>query len=193
MVSDHGAYTLRTSARLDQSLRRPISTQATSAAVSTRRMASPSSTRSWASANSSGVHPPSGPIAIRRSADRHGSTTRLGRHALGKHVRRRERTGDLGEPNPPRLHQRLGRDPRRDGRVPRRSVAVPPHDGAFGMQEHDAIDPELGRLLDEPLRPILLGDRDRDRATGHGRVGRRPRHRSRGRWRPAMWQVRHRP
>ena len=118
MVSDHGAYTLRTSARLNQTLRRPNSTHATSAAVSTRRMARPSSTRSLRQRQL--VRRPS---ALRSDRDqpiggRHGSASWLSCHALGKHVGCGNRTGDLREPHPPRLHQRLGRHPGQAGPVP---------------------------------------------------------------------------
>ena len=197
MVSDHGAYTLRTSARLNQSFRRPQF----DARDERRRLDAQDGVAerdpiAAASASSSGVHPPSGPIAISRSP----RSRTVGRPArpptpLGKHVGRRNRTDRSRGARPAATASAPRPRPGAGGSRWRcRPVAVPAHDRAFGVQEHDPVDARArsafwtshsGRSCFGIATAIVDGTWSRSTTTTSpiARDGAPS----------AMWQLRHRP
>ena len=191
MVADHDRSTLRFFGKVDQcssggSFRRT----ATSAAVSTRSTASPSATRSLASASSSRVHPPSGPITIGGRSDVTGRPPGLGtRRRPGSTSAANAGSDDLREPTRRDSASRLPRDLRQPVEVPAaRSPSQRTTDR--GCRKHDAVDAELGQLLDDPLRPIALGIA-KAIVDATGRSTTRRRHRRRAAQRPSVAACRH--
>ena len=77
---------------------------------------------------------------------------------------------DNGEPRPPRLHRGAPGHGAEAIGVPRRLGVVPSHHAVVGLERHYAIDAELGQLLHGQFGPVALGQRERDRDAGHGRV-----------------------
>ena len=190
MVADHGAYTLRTFGKVDQTLRR----RQFDTADQRRRLDAQHGVgrvrrdRAPAPARPS-VHPPSGPIAI--TGRRHVTVGRPARprRAVGKHVggghradRSRGATPAATAATPrPRPVRSLARW---------RSARSPSHRTTERSACRNTIRsiPSSVSFLHDPLGPVRLGDRRPRSSTGRGRGRRRPRHRSRARWPPAMWQ-----
>ena len=131
------------------------------AAVSARRTLSPNPTVGRPDASSSVLHPPSGPTAttcwasVGRSPLSWASTTspgppRADRSANGDGV------ADVGQPDAAALRGRLARHPAQllDARLA--PGTGPAHDAALGAQRNDAVDPQLGQLLDHPFGTLPL-------------------------------------
>ena len=165
------------------------SAPAVTAAVSARRTLNPNPTVGSPDASSSVLHPPSGPTAttrwaaVGRSPLSWASTTSPVPPRAGQ-VAEAHRVAHLGQPDAAALRRRFARHPAQplDRRLAPR--AGPADDAALAAQRHDAIDAQLGQLLDDPLGPLALdrreGDRERRLGAGLGLHARRRRHRSRG-------------
>ena len=140
---------------------------AVTAAVSARSTLSPNPTVGSPDASSPVLHPPSGPTAttrwdtLGRSPLSWASTTSPGAPNAAQ-VAEGHAVGHLGQPDAPALGRRLAGHPAQplDGRLA--AGAAPADDAALAEERHDAVDAQLGELLDDPFGALAL-----DRREGH--------------------------
>ena len=179
--------------------RPPSSAPAVIAAVSARSTWSPSRTPWQAAAPLLGRPPALGPDEHGRMVERRRRRRR--RSASGgagqrRHRRRTSRPAPTsGSQRAAALHRRLAGDRRRRRRAWRAGLGlVPAHDAALGHERHDAVDAELGQLLDGQLGPLALdqGERHGERRARAG-VGARRRRRPPARAPAPSRAGRHRP
>ncbi len=168
--ADHGwASTAATVPVRNETMRAP----AVTAAVSARNTLRPKPTVGSPDASSSVLHPPSGPTATTcwcadgRSPLSCARTTSPGAPSAGS--RRSARCRDLGQPDPATLGGRLAGDPAQPLDRGLAARPVPAHHAALADERDDAVDAELGQLLDDPFGPLALYRREGDGERRHGR------------------------